>query len=45
MESHQGDIPSQESILMGVAHLVMEGRDEPQLYFEVGASLLGSNEL
>lgn len=29
----------------GVAHLVVEGRDEPQLHLEVGASLLGSNEL
>lgn len=29
----------------GVAHLVVEGRDEPQLHLEVGASFLGSNEL
>lgn len=29
----------------GVAHLVVEGCDEPQLHLQVGASLLGSNEL
>lgn len=31
--------------LRGAAHLVVEGRDEPQLHLEVGASLLSGNEL
>jgi hypothetical protein len=30
---------------MDVAHLVMEGRDEPQLHLKVGASFLSSDEL
>lgn len=30
---------------VGVAHLVVEGRDEPQLHLQVGATLLGSDEL
>lgn len=29
----------------GVAHLVVEGCDEPQLHLQVGASFLSSNEL
>lgn len=29
----------------GVAHLVVEGCDEPQLHLQVGASFLCSNEL
>lgn len=28
-----------------MTHLVMEGRDEPQLHLKVGASLLSGNEL
>lgn len=31
--------------LVGVAHLVVEGCDKPQLHLQVGASLLGGNEL
>lgn len=31
--------------VVGVAHLVVEGCDEPQLHLQVGASLLGGNEL
>lgn len=36
---------SQEPPSTSVTHLVMEGRDEPQLHLKVGASLLSGNEL
>lgn len=49
---HSGRVPlwwkatlSEEPLSTSMTHLVMEGRDEPELHLKVGASLLSSNEL
>ena len=39
-----GHLPREQG-LQGKAHLVVEGRDEPQLRLQAGASLLSGNEL
>ena len=39
-----GQLPGQQGP-RGEAHLVVEGRDEPQLRLQAGAALLGGNKL